>query len=1003
MKPTDENEEDADNNEEDDDNEEDAENEENADNEEDADNNEEDDDNEEEADNEDQDDNEENKEMAKDITKTVEEKQHKKKRKMERSETEEPEKKKSNRQKSTYKGTMKKSGSKKNPIIEESPKRFTRGDAKRQAEFENVDKQNEAEDDEDVKSISSDDVIVETKKKGRKSKGKKEGKKMKKAEEETQVESEEDNDIEEGENNQSEEEEGDRKLTKDKMDKGLESESEGDEQLKKVTKPKKGKGSKAEKPYPTCNTRSSPKPMYEAMMTLTDPQKKCLKDMGFERMIHFPIVELPSALAYHAIDHFHPGSMELRLEKGSIKATRQKVHDMLGIPMGSRKLEDLEERPSNDPFIKEWEKQFKHVPKPTPAAIASVISDTTEADFMFRMNFITLFGSTMGTLDNGGRVSTKLLKRIIKDIDISDIDSELVRTLRNGVKKFENDNMMIDFCKQYGELFNDHEDVVGDNDKNNNNDDDGAPTVDANKKKERTEENGSEATEGGSDGKEENMNEDKREVTAQMDVDNQNKELNKEKDANETEDNDKMNNIDMKNDSVKEKQDTDKDENAKVDNIVEKHGDHKDEIGEDEFWNTQFTDSYDFIFEMKEGNATIQDYMQILAPTLKIKSNVIETYCLVLNHEQGVISKRKKTKHFFYTRMIKYDEVKQYKSFSDIMKKEFKKDDEVKKLKDLEMTKDMFNWKMEDGKKYDEVKQYKNPFLTPMKNEFKQDGMTSKDARSRKGSTVGKKPVKDKKTKQKKTVSPSTGRTLKINEMLRKTNAKIEAKRIADEEEAAKDKEEEEETEETVDDENVEKEVEKNVVELANEAATKSVEELFAILENDVDNMEKDVEDEEAKSADEEANLVEEQESEQADNEEDSEENDDINQIFNNIQTMPFLNTATRSNKNQVGKGLTKTVVDEAKKKKREEQIEKKRKLEEQKKKEKQDKDSNQKKFDEKEPKVNNKRKLEEKVNMEESAEEESEVEKHDDDIGIETESEDEEEMVKKTKKGKNA
>ncbi|GJV47331.1 hypothetical protein Tco_1437543, partial [Tanacetum coccineum] len=642
------NEDDADNNKENDDNEEDTDNnEEDYENEEDADNNEEDDDNEEEADNEDQADNEDNvdqvfrniktlpflnaakksmkKEDGKDITKTVKEKQHKKKKKVERSETEEPEKKKSNRQKSTYKRTMKKSGSKENPIIEESPKRFTKGDAKRQAKFENVDKQNEAEDDEDVKSISSDDVIVKTKKKGRKSKGKKEGENMKKAEEETQVESEEDvlyegnnsdderlpvrkakkkqkrtkkaesatsrsylikqskNDIEKGENNQSEEEEGDRKLTKDKMDKGLESKSEGDEQLKKMTKPKKGKGSKAEKPYQTCNTRSSSKPMYEAMMTLTDPQKKCLKDMGFERMIHFPIVELPSALAYHTIEHFHPGSMELRLEKGSIKATRQKVHDMLGILMWSRKLEDLEERPSNDPFIKEWE-------KPTPTAIASVISDTTEADFMFRMNFITLFGSTMGTLDNGGRVSTKLLKRITEDVDISDIDwcgyildclqtskknwkdvktrnnfyygpltflcllyldstifpdlrvlrhrpalrswntttmkkrikmetetrclgklehhgefdpeeeqdgmnvykgldvyvppindkepetkeeyyekivlkfdiisderSELVRTLRNGVKKFEDDQMMIDFCKQYRELFNDNE------------------------------------------------------------------------------------------------------------------------------------------------------------------------------------------------------------------------------------------------------------------------------------------------------------------------------------------------------------------------------------------------------------------------------------------------------------------------------------------------------------------------------------------------------------------
>nr|GEX46252.1 hypothetical protein [Tanacetum cinerariifolium] len=110
---------------------------------------------------------------------------------MEISESEEPEKKKTKRQKSTYKETMKKSGSKKNSIIEESPKIFTRGDAKRQAEFENVDQQNKVEDDEDVKSISSDDVIVKTKKKGRKSKGKKEGKKMKKEKEETQVKSEE--------------------------------------------------------------------------------------------------------------------------------------------------------------------------------------------------------------------------------------------------------------------------------------------------------------------------------------------------------------------------------------------------------------------------------------------------------------------------------------------------------------------------------------------------------------------------------------------------------------------------------------------------------------------------------------------------------------------------------------------------------------------------------------------------------------------------------------------
>ncbi|GKB50107.1 RNA-directed DNA polymerase, eukaryota, partial [Tanacetum coccineum] len=163
------NEEDDEKNEDDDDdNQEDAENEEDAENAEDADNNEEDDDDNEE------DDNEENVDQVFHKIKTlpflnaatrsnkiedekVLEKQHQKKRKMETSESEEPEKKKSKRQKSICKGKMKKYGSKKNPINKESPKRFTRGDAKRQAEFENVNPQNEAEDDEEVKSISSDD------------------------------------------------------------------------------------------------------------------------------------------------------------------------------------------------------------------------------------------------------------------------------------------------------------------------------------------------------------------------------------------------------------------------------------------------------------------------------------------------------------------------------------------------------------------------------------------------------------------------------------------------------------------------------------------------------------------------------------------------------------------------------------------------------------------------------------------------------------------------------
>ncbi|GJT18982.1 hypothetical protein Tco_0877688 [Tanacetum coccineum] len=114
--------------------------------------------------------------------------------------------------------------------------------------------------------------------------------------------------------------------------------------------------------------------------------------------------------------------MELRLQKGSIKATRQKVNDILGIPTRNTKLQDLYKRPDNDPFIAEWEAQYNDLGKPTPRAIASQMSGTTKADFIFKINFLTLYGSTMGTLENGGRVPKKLVKCIKEETDILDID-----------------------------------------------------------------------------------------------------------------------------------------------------------------------------------------------------------------------------------------------------------------------------------------------------------------------------------------------------------------------------------------------------------------------------------------------------------------------------------------------------------------------------------------------------------------------------------------------------
>nr|GEY76639.1 retrotransposon protein, putative, Ty1-copia subclass [Tanacetum cinerariifolium] len=106
----------------------------------------------------------------------------------------------------------------------------------------------------------------------------------------------------------------------------------------------------------------------------------------------------------------------------------------------------------------------------------------------------------------------------------------------------------------------------------------------------------------------------------------------------------------------------------------------------------------DFVFETKDGAEMIRHYMQTSAPQQKVKSNVIDTFSLILNHEQKMNSNGNKIKYFSHTTMIvkknmfqwkkeneEYDEEKQFEAFLKTIKSEFIKDPEMKNMKDLEM------------------------------------------------------------------------------------------------------------------------------------------------------------------------------------------------------------------------------------------------------------------------------------------------------------------------------
>nr|GEX30438.1 uncharacterized mitochondrial protein AtMg00810-like [Tanacetum cinerariifolium] len=98
---------------------------------------------------------------------------------------------------------------------------------------------------------------------------------------------------------------------------------------------------------------------------------------------------------------FSASSYEFKLEKGIIRVTPKKVHEILRVLLGGTSIFDLPKIPLDGPFVKEWFKQFD--PKPLKKIhaydIAKKLVLTKTVDFMFKVNFLMLFANVMGTAD----------------------------------------------------------------------------------------------------------------------------------------------------------------------------------------------------------------------------------------------------------------------------------------------------------------------------------------------------------------------------------------------------------------------------------------------------------------------------------------------------------------------------------------------------------------------------------------------------------------------------
>ncbi|GJV61329.1 hypothetical protein Tco_1467429 [Tanacetum coccineum] len=168
--------------------------------------------------------------------------------------------------------------------------------------------------------------------------------------------------------------------------------------------------------------RATVRPLFEAMRGLTPQRKRVVREMGFGNLIDFPIVEIPTKLAFYVVDILNTRKMMLECPMGDIVITPKTVKEVLGLPMGRRKLEREGQREYNDPFLEEWKDQFKNINKLTIKALSDLIIDTKNTDYMFRMNILTLIANTLGSCDNILSLKFTVLRNVFEGDDVSDID-----------------------------------------------------------------------------------------------------------------------------------------------------------------------------------------------------------------------------------------------------------------------------------------------------------------------------------------------------------------------------------------------------------------------------------------------------------------------------------------------------------------------------------------------------------------------------------------------------
>ncbi|GJR39036.1 hypothetical protein Tco_1214720 [Tanacetum coccineum] len=152
-------------------------------------------------------------------------------------------------------------------------------------------------------------------------------------------------------------------------------------------------------------------------------QKQDVRGIGFGAFLEFKIKDVPKRLAYWLLEKFNVDTCSLNVNGRSIMITPEVVRNLLGVLMSEVHINARNETYFRNPLACQWKAQFgKDLKRQYNTHVGNEIVEKRSSGWMFKINFLVLFFSTVGELNFNNTVNLKFIHCINSEDDILKLD-----------------------------------------------------------------------------------------------------------------------------------------------------------------------------------------------------------------------------------------------------------------------------------------------------------------------------------------------------------------------------------------------------------------------------------------------------------------------------------------------------------------------------------------------------------------------------------------------------